>query len=401
MSSMSDQSGPSGILILGRALHAPWNEGRRVIARDLVRVASSMRPVSAVSLTQEFYRGQTDASVPVEHVYTRVPYGLLGDYAGLPGVLRRARWLLSRGHITVVHLIGSPMVLAPWLRWRKLAVVVHVTLVNHVYVGHKERFRELLAGWFFDRWVTAYACTSPQIRDELLRRGYSAAKLHVVPPAIDLDLFRPQDRAAARRAVGMDQAAFIVVYVGTVSPLRFPADQIVEAFSRALSAIPHLMLEVFAPLATHPYNLAWADENVRRASGDAKFPVHVHLQDLTEEQKILVYSAADVVILPFTAPVAVEPPLTLLEAMACQAAVVVAPYANRSNIVEDGKNGFVYAVPEVLTDCLTHLHGCGTQGRAALGEVARTSILCSNSFEAVSSALREVWRASGMHDADA
>jgi hypothetical protein len=97
------------------------------------------------------------------------------------------------------------------------------------------------------------------------------------------------------------------------------------------------------------------------------------------------------VLLPFSAPVAVEPPLTLLEAMACQATVAVAPAANRSQIVANRWNGIAYHAPEDLAQRLVQLHALGAPVQRALGTAARASVVERYSFAAVAQVLAGLW----------
>jgi glycosyltransferase involved in cell wall biosynthesis len=379
-------------LLLARALHAPWNEGTRVIGRDLARVAGSLRPLRALSLTHAQYIGRPDASLAVEHITTSLPYGARGDYAALRPITRSVEAILASEPVDVAHLVGLPLALAPWLRRRGISVVSHVTLAQQSYRGPVEQLRAALGWRCFDRWVDAYACTSEVLRSALAAQGYPAAKLRVVPPPIDLGRFHRMDRAVARRALGLPEDAFQVIYIGTVSPLRFPADEVLRALSLAAEHIPNLCLAVFAPVGTHPYNLTWAAGHVRRAVAGSALPVSVELRDLSEEQKLALYCAADVVLLPFNAPVAVEPPLTLLEAMACQATVAVAPAANRSQIVANRWNGIAYSAPEELARRLVQLHALGAPTQRALGAAARASVVEQYSFAAVAQVLAGLWR---------
>ncbi len=392
---MTHQPNENTALILARALHAPWNEGTRVIGRDLARVAGSLRPLRTLSLTHEQYIGQPDDSPTVEHIATRRPYGVRGDYAALRPITRAVEAILASEPVDIAHLMGLPLALAPWLRRRGIPVVSHVTLAQQSYRGPIERLRAA-AGWrCFDRWVDAYACTSQAVCDALAVQGYPAAKLRVVPPPIDVGRFHRIDRAAARRALGLPVGAFLVVYIGTLSPLRFPAAEVLRALGLAAELVPNLSMAAFAPVATHPYNLTWAAGHVRRAVAGSTMPVSVEPRDLSEEQKIALYCAADVVLLPFSAPVAVEPPLTLLEAMACQATVAVAPAANRSRIVANRWNGIAYCAPEDLARRLVQLHALGEPVQRALGAAARASVVERYSFAAVAQVLAGLWRELG------
>jgi glycosyltransferase involved in cell wall biosynthesis len=379
-------------LLLARALHTPWNEGTRVIGRDLARVAGSLRPLRALSLTHAQYIGRPDASLAVEHIATSLPYGARGDYVALRPITRAVEAILASAPVDVAHLVGLPLALAPWLRRRGIPVVSHVTLARQSYRGPVERLRAAIGWRCFDRWVDAYACTSDVVRAALATQGYPAAKLRVVPPPIDVGRFHRVDRAVARRALGLPEDAFQVIYIGTISPLRFPAEEVLRALSLAAEHIPSLSLAVFAPVGTHPYNLAWAAGHVRRAVAGSALPVLIEPRDLSEEQKIALYCAADVVLLPFSAPVAVEPPLTLLEAMACQATVAVAPAANLSQLVANRWNGIAYSAPEELAQRLVQLHALGAPVQRALGAAARASVVERHSFAAVAQVLAGLWR---------
>lgn len=383
-------------------MHAPWNEGTRVIARNIgASVGGAGHETRTISLSNLAALEVEDETANLiqhisSHISSRPSLAAISDYRYLMRVARSIRAMEISSAPCVYHLVNLPLALAPFIRKPRQRVVAHVTFSRQVYSPPVERMRATMGWRIFGRWVDAYACTSEQIRRDLVRQGYNPRKLHVVPPPIDLRLFHNKGRQDARRQLGWDPAAFVILYIGTVSPLRFPAPSVLKALRLAAPDIPGLALKVFAPVATHDYNIAWADDNVRRAAQGSTFPVSVNLKDLTEERKTLLYSAADVTLLPFTAPVAVEPPLTLLEAMACQSAVAVAPYANRSRVVDDGVNGVLYDSDLELATCLKRLFNLGPLGREALGQSARATIARGYSFEVTARAIEAMWLAIGL-----
>ena len=101
-------------------------------------------------------------------------------------------------------------------------------------------------------------------------------------------------------------------------------------------------------------------------------------------------------LLPFAAPVAVEPPLTLLEALACGATVLAAPDANRSGIVEHGRTGMTYDGEEALAARLVELAALGPEGRAALGDAGRELVVGTFGHAAALAALERLWSAVGV-----
>lgn len=388
----------SSVLVLGRGIHGPWNEGGRVITRNLIQVIGQMRPVHALSLSQDRFRERALQVPYVSHLFNHLDYGAKSDYLAIPHVADYVKKLVQQHQVEVAHLVNVPLALAPILQSQGVKVVSHVVLTRQMYQGKVERARAILGWRLFDQWVTAYACNCEQIRKSLTAQGYPQEKLHLVPPPTDTTLFKPMDRAAARRQLGLPEDAFIVAYIGTISPLRFPAGEIVQALQKAAPQIPNLRLEIFAPVATHGYNIEWAKEHTRHAE-ESSLPLTTHLRDLSEPEKVVVYNAADVVLLPFTAPVAVEPPLTMLEAMACQAIVAAAPFANRSAIAKNHVNGMTYETADQLAERLVSVAQLGRIERARMAYQARQDMLQHYSFAAAAEATRHLWGKIGIQQA--
>jgi glycosyltransferase involved in cell wall biosynthesis len=383
--------GTGAVLVVGRAIHPPWNEGTRVIARAIAQAAAATRPVGVVSLTAPEFAGEQEPGLHVRHAVARGGYGAAGDYRSLAGLARQVRRAARELRPEVAHLVGAPLALAPLLRAQGIPVVVHVPLTAHAYASRVERARAALAR-LYDPFVAAYAPAADGLRDDLEARGHDPARLVVVPPPVDVARFRPHDRAAARAALGLDGDGLLVVYVGTVSPRRFPAAEVAAGLAAASGP---LELAVFAPVRTHEYNVGWARDNVAAGAHGTGLRVRIALEDLTEERKALVYSAADAVVLPFGAPVAVEPPLTLLEAMACEAVVMVAPAANRSGLVADGDTGLAFSGSAGLALAVERLRALGPDGRAAMGARARALVERRFGERAVTEALGRLWAVAG------
>src|SRR3954453_23147807 len=116
MSPSASNGSTGGIVVLGRALHAPWNEGTRVLGRCVAELANTMRPTRIVSLTNEEFRGAVGADVPVEHVYTRLRYGPRAEWSSMRSVARSALRGSTSTASDVAHIVGLPLALAPVLR---------------------------------------------------------------------------------------------------------------------------------------------------------------------------------------------------------------------------------------------------------------------------------------------
>jgi glycosyltransferase involved in cell wall biosynthesis len=206
----------------------------------------------------------------------------------------------------------------------------------------------------------------------------------VIEPAIDTDRF--VRCAAAAHAPG----SLRVLYVGNIAPERFPADEIVRMLEHVASRSSlRLRLDVYAPVAFRPDNARWASRFPRSQTVE----VSVHLEDLTEPRKLEVYAGADVALYPFTRPVAVEPPLTVLETMSCATVPIVTAAANRSAIVEDGRTGFACADGEALGTALERFAHLPAAEREAMGRAARDAVVRRFGFGSVAGGLERLWRA--------
>lgn len=88
--------------------------------------------------------------------------------------------------------------------------------------------------------ATTLVANTEQEADELIEL-YAAdpAKVRVVHPGVDIEQFMPGERAAARRHVGVDEDAVVLLFVGRIQPLKAP-DVLVRAAAKMIEADPSL-----------------------------------------------------------------------------------------------------------------------------------------------------------------
>jgi glycosyltransferase involved in cell wall biosynthesis len=397
------------MLVLGRALHPPWTEGTRVINRNFARVAHSQRAVRVVSVTdsavQPLAADTLADDLPVEHVFTDAGYSLRGIQLAVPRVVRH----LARSgtsDIEVAHVFGLPLSLAPWLHHRGIRVVAHVMAVSQ---RPRDRLIVRASTMLFKRWIDAFAVSSAALVPSVSACGVPAARLIVVPPAIDTAVFCRGERETAKGRMGIDPSELLVIYLGRLSARRFPAEVVAQALAHAAVGAPRpVRFVALSPERTFDgsentaqYLLECSRLAEMKLRGLPGVAIDIRLGSLDESAKVNVFQAADAVLLPFTAPEAVEPPLTLIEAMACEATVLVTPAANRSGLIRSDHNGFVAETPVELAQQLAAvLHA--PDGFAELGRNARLSALERHSFAAVAAATSPVWaRTARLHARDA
>jgi D-inositol-3-phosphate glycosyltransferase len=183
------------------------------------------------------------------------------------------------------------------------------------------------------------ANTAAERRDLIELYGAAPGRVDVVPPGVDTELFSPGDRAAARRALGIDPDEKVIVFAGRIQPLKGP-DVAVRAVHRLADRFPEQR---------------WRLIIVGGASGTGRRPGHrLHeLVDLLGTRDTIdfrppvpaaelatLYRAGDVVAVPSYNE---SFGLVAIEAQAAGTPVVAAAVGGLTVAVEDGASGLLVA----------------------------------------------------------
>ena len=76
-------------------------------------------------------------------------------------------------------------------------------------------------------------------------------RVEVVHPGVDLSTFRPQDRTAARRDLGLPEDAVVLLFAGRIQPLKAP-DVLLRAVAVLLHRTPELRSRLVVPVVGGP-----------------------------------------------------------------------------------------------------------------------------------------------------
>jgi glycosyltransferase involved in cell wall biosynthesis len=161
---------------------------------------------------------------------------------------------------------------------------------------------------------------SEALRDRLIELGVPGRSIQVLRNGVDLELFAPQDRAAARRELELDATGPVIASVGWLAPTK-GFDLVVRA-AAALRDATLIIAGEGPDTAT-----------LRRLARELGIGERVRLLGSMSQQRLAaVYNAADVLVL---ASVREGFPNVLLEALACGTPVVATAVGGIPEIVRE------------------------------------------------------------------
>jgi len=228
-------------------------------------------------------------------------------------------------------------------RWHAPAVHMFHTLaeVKRAVAGiwsPADQRRALLEGEVLrgvDAIVAASALEAAQLR-EFYDAGH--ARIYAIPCGVDLALFAPHDRAAARRALELPPHDPIVVAAARIEPLKDLGTAVRATALLSARGVADARLVVVGGPVTGP---AGAAEVTRLHATAAETGLGERLQvvgAVARERLPRYMAAADVVIVPSLHE---SFGMVALEALACGRPVVASAAGGLQLTVHDGENGYL------------------------------------------------------------
>ena len=176
--------------------------------------------------------------------------------------------------------------------------------------------------------------------DALIRLyGADPDKVVTVAPGVDLGVFAPGNRAAARARLGLDHDAVVLLFVGRIQPLKAP-DVLLRAAAQMVARDPQLRDRLRVVVVGGPSGTGLAEPEQQQKLAGAlgiadltQFERPVHQERLAD-----FYRAADVTVVPsYTESFG----LVAVESQACGTPVVAASVGGLRTAVADGTSGLL------------------------------------------------------------
>ena len=202
----------------------------------------------------------------------------------------------------------------------------------------------------------------------LLERYYGAAdsRMHTIPCGVDLDLFRPLDKASSRQSLGLDPARPVILWVGRLEKLK-GVDILVGALAQ-VERRDFTLLIVGGDDRAHGLR-----RELEAQAAELGISANLRFEGAVAHDRLpLYYNAADVCVVPSYYE---SFGLVAVEAMACATPVVASRVGGLVSTVQDGVSGYLipWRCPEPFAEKLEVLLN-NPELRDNFGRAARKSV---------------------------
>jgi D-inositol-3-phosphate glycosyltransferase len=189
-----------------------------------------------------------------------------------------------------------------------------------------------------EKQITRYChriIASTEREKNALRRYYdvSPEKVSVIPCGVNLDLFRPEDKLAARKKLGLGDGK-IILCVGRVERLK-GIDKIIQALPYLDDTKPKLLI------VGEDGNRPGEIDKLKDLASELAVSDRITFTGLVDYEKLAdYYNAADVCVFPsYYESFGLVP----LESLACGTPVIATDVGDLKHIIRQGETGYVLA----------------------------------------------------------
>lgn len=361
---------------LTRVLHLVSSGGLYGAEHVILNLARSESTISCVGALNNVHRPNLEV---IDEARNRALWTVVFDSQGrvdLRTVLQVRRFL-RKHRIDILHSHGYKSDIVAF--FATLFTTTKWVATNHVWhpmSGKLQLYESVDA--FVLRFAARVVAVSREIRRDLINRNVPAAKIRVVDNGIEVDRFKTKSAPARRAEFDIREGDVVVTMVGRLSPEKGHATLLSAASRLRCKGRIKFLIVGDGPLA----------EELRAETARLNLNSHVVFTGFRKDTPGI-YAISDVLV---NASSIEGLPMTILEAMAAEIAVVAARTGGIPDLVKDNETGLLFDAhdAEALARHLESL--VEDQGkRRRLAANAAKFVRKNNSAERMCEAYRRVY----------
>jgi len=377
-------------------------EGNHVISKRIIDCAV-LAGVDHHIITLEPFVEETRSSKEYTVVNSKYYADNTGEHAVVSALSRVVNEFVSSVNVAnqvksypcdLVHVLNftkeAYMITHKFMRIKKPLIVhfyhSHQVLMDDVFLFRNLALRLGLFGRLLDNTVLT---VNRSLAEFLVSKlGSDPDRVHYVPCPIDNKVFRPiDDKMGLREKYGLPKDKPIVTYVGSLNSAR-GIIELVTSFKSVLSQIPDALFYLSYPKhATESSYETLVFERIKSLKLEKNVIVSGPSRNVAE-----VYNLADVMVLPFSRPYWVDPPLVVLEAMSCGVPIITNSVGAIGEVAKDNDNAVIVEPgnKEALANSIVELINDKSKA-SRIGKNARKTIIHNNSYDIVGEKLWKIY----------
>jgi len=231
----------------------------------------------------------------------------------------------------------------------------------------------------------SFVVTSSSLKREMEDLGFKKYDIIHIPPPIDTDRFRPMNRKKLLLQNGFEVGHFYIGYLGRIAPGR-GVMELLTAFKRLTNCYQNIRLILATTISPSEGKYSLMLNKYIKNPKLSNYITCLGASNAVEKT----YNMLDLVVVPLVDEAAVDPPLTLLEAMSCGKGVIASKIGDIPKIIKDGENGYLvspgnvdelYKKLELVVTRQKTLDKIGNNARKTILEKFSSKIVAKRHFE--------------------
>lgn len=378
------------ICFVAEHFHPPWIEGYQNILRETVSMLKKEMEISVISLSMavEHMDKWRDESLKLYPIGVSKLEGL-NEVMSVIKVLKILHIMEKKEKIDAIHVYNVKKGLFSLLinMFTKTPVLVQVSKSLLPYNANIRSKISAIVNIKMMKYSNArsFVVTSSSLKREMENLGFEKCDIVYIPPAVDTHRFKPMNRKKMLLQNGFEARYFYIGYLGGVAPGR-GVTELLAAFEHLTNCCQNVRLILATTISPSEGKYSMVLGECIKNPKLSKYITCLGASNAVEK----IYNMLDLVVVPLVKEAAVDPPLTLLEAMSCGKVVIASKIGDIPKIIKDGENGYLVSPGNVgdlfekIKFAVIHqksLDKVGNNARKTILEKFSSKIIAKRHFE--------------------